>query len=222
MNIHESSWIPLSPAHGSSMQLSDDPRSRGPDNETPALLPCVSKMKSSSYSTVQQQGYSASVFLQRREKLEQTQQKCIAIFALLCCFTILVVLIFSSVDIWGDDEDGITEENCSRDCRIVLVENIPEYLLLPVDGRPHLPLSVGFHTLLDQARRSVEVVSPAWDLNSWDMETPPSAAKQVQNQSRQYERIFNQLHFPGALGKEMQLFSSKSVCSVLMRLTLLR
>lgn len=47
----------------------------------------------------------------------QTQQKCIAIFALLCCLAVLVALIFSSVDIWGDSEDGITEENCSRDCR---------------------------------------------------------------------------------------------------------
>ncbi|KAF3843983.1 hypothetical protein F7725_016031 [Dissostichus mawsoni] len=72
----------------------------------------------------------------------------------------MAVLIFSSVDIWGDDEDGITEENCSRDCQIVLVENIPEDLSLPLDGRPHLPLSLGFNTLLDQAKHSVEVVSP--------------------------------------------------------------
>ncbi len=47
----------------------------------------------------------------------QNQQKCIAVFALLCCFAVLMALIFSSVDIWGDDEDGITEENCSTDCR---------------------------------------------------------------------------------------------------------
>ncbi|XP_050926762.1 inactive phospholipase D5 isoform X2 [Lates calcarifer] len=110
----------------------------------------------------------------------KTQQKCIAIFALLCCFAVLVALIFSSVDIWGDNEDGITEENCSRNCRIVLVENIPDDLSLPVDGRPHLPLSVGFHTLLDQAKHSVEVVSPVWDLTSWDQETMPSTAKQGQ------------------------------------------
>uniref|UniRef100_A0A8D3A1N6 Phospholipase D family member 5 n=1 Tax=Scophthalmus maximus TaxID=52904 RepID=A0A8D3A1N6_SCOMX len=112
--------------------------------------------------------------------LAQTQQKCIAIFALLCCFAVLVVLIFSSVDIWGDDEDGITEENCSRDCRIVLVENIPDDLSLPADGGPHLPLSVGFHALLDQAQHSVEVVSPVWDLSSRDSEAVPSAAKQGQ------------------------------------------
>ncbi|XP_044201468.1 inactive phospholipase D5 isoform X1 [Thunnus albacares] len=110
----------------------------------------------------------------------KTQQKCIAIFALMCCFAVLMVLIFSSVDVWGDDEDGITEENCSNDCRIVLVENIPDDLSLLVDGRHHFPLSVGFHTLLDQAKHSVEVVSPVWDLNSWDLETMASTAKQGQ------------------------------------------
>ena len=47
----------------------------------------------------------------------QSQQKCIMIFALVCCFAVLVALIFSAVDIWGEDEDGITEENCSRTCR---------------------------------------------------------------------------------------------------------
>ncbi|XP_070684417.1 inactive phospholipase D5 [Pempheris klunzingeri] len=160
------------------MELSNDPRSRGPEVASPALLPCVSQMRSSSYSTVQQQGYSASIFLRRKDKPEGTQQKCIAIFALLCCFAVLVALIFSSVDIWWDDEDGITEENCSRDCHIVLVENIPDDLSLSMDGRPHLPLSVGFHTLLDQAKRSVEVVSPVWALNPWDLQTMPSAAEQ--------------------------------------------
>ncbi|XP_067440042.1 inactive phospholipase D5 [Thunnus thynnus] len=110
----------------------------------------------------------------------KTQQKCIAIFALMCCFAVLMVLIFSSVDVWGDDEDGITEENCSNDCRIVLVENIPDDLTLLVDGRHHFPLSVGFHTLLDQAKHSVEVVSPVWDLNSWDLETMASTAIQGQ------------------------------------------
>ncbi|CAJ1052659.1 inactive phospholipase D5 isoform X2 [Xyrichtys novacula] len=109
----------------------------------------------------------------------KTQQKCIAIFALLCCVAVLSALIFSSVDIWGDD-DGITEENCSSDCRIELVENIPEDHLLLMDGRPRLPLSAGFHMLLDQAKRSVEVVSPVWSLNPWDLETTPSTAKQGQ------------------------------------------
>ncbi|XP_051802338.1 inactive phospholipase D5 isoform X3 [Acanthochromis polyacanthus] len=162
------------------MELSDDPRSRGQDEAPPTPLPCVPRPKNSSHSAVQQQGYSASIFLRREDKLERTQQKCIAIFALLSCFAVLMALIFSSVDIWGDDEDGITEENCSRNCHIVLMENIPDDLSLPVDGRPHLPLSAGFHTLLDQAKSSVEVVSPVWDLNSWDLEPKPSTAKQGQ------------------------------------------
>ncbi|CAG5928987.1 unnamed protein product [Menidia menidia] len=119
----------------------------------------------------------------------KTQQKCIAVFALLCCFAVLVALIFSSVDVWGDDEDGITEENCSRDCRIsdtkdlmtssiVLVETIPDELSLHMDGKLHTALSAGFHSLLDQAKHSVEVVSPVWELNSWDLDPAPAAAQQ--------------------------------------------
>lgn len=65
--------------------------------------------------------YNAFVCVSHSSSVSQTQQKCIAIFALLCCFAVLVVLIFSSVDIWGDDEDGITEENCSRDCRCDII-----------------------------------------------------------------------------------------------------
>uniref|UniRef100_A0A4W5L2R0 Uncharacterized protein n=1 Tax=Hucho hucho TaxID=62062 RepID=A0A4W5L2R0_9TELE len=109
-----------------------------------------------------------------------SQQKCIAIFALLCCFAVLVALIFSAVDVWGEDEDGITEENCNRHCRIVLVENIPEDLPLSVDGTTHVPLSTGLNSLLDQAKHSVEVVSPVWNLNSWDQETWPNSGKQGQ------------------------------------------
>lgn len=59
--------------------------------------------------------------------------------------------------------------------RIELVENIPEHLSFHADGSPRFPLSAGFHALLDQARYSVEMVSPVWDLNAWDVE-----AKQVQ------------------------------------------
>lgn len=70
---------------------------------------------------------------------------------------------------------------------IVLVENIPDDLPFLRDGRRHLPLSVGLHTLLDQAKHSVEVVSPVWDLNSWDLESMASAAKQVQSVARQPE-----------------------------------
>ncbi|CAL9700711.1 unnamed protein product [Knipowitschia caucasica] len=109
----------------------------------------------------------------------KTQQKCIAIFALVCCFAILLALFFSSVDIWGDSEDGITEENCSKNCSIVLVENIPEDLF-PTDAKRGVPLSAGFHTLLDLAKYSVEVVSPVWTLTSWDTEPTPGSAKQGQ------------------------------------------
>ncbi|KAM4583954.1 inactive phospholipase D5 [Odontesthes bonariensis] len=131
----------------------------------------------------------------------KTQQKCIAIFALLCCFAVLVALIFSSVDIWGDDEDGITEENCSRDCRIVLVENIPDDFSLHLDGRSHLPLSVGFHWLLDQAKHSVEVVSPVWELNSWDLDTIPDAAQQG-------ELLFQRLLSLNSQGVRLKIASS--------------
>ncbi|KAF7662683.1 hypothetical protein LDENG_00229700 [Lucifuga dentata] len=159
------------------MELSDGPRSRVQEE----ALPYLSQIKSNIYSAAQQQGYSASIWLKHKEKLEKTQQKCTAIFALVCCFAVLVVLIFSSVDVWGDNEDGITEENCSRNCRIVLVENIPDDLSFPMDGGSHISLSVGFHTLLDQAKRSVEIVSPVWDLNSWNvLETWPSNVKQSQ------------------------------------------
>uniref|UniRef100_A0A3Q2Q3Q8 Uncharacterized protein n=1 Tax=Fundulus heteroclitus TaxID=8078 RepID=A0A3Q2Q3Q8_FUNHE len=118
--------------------------------------------------------------LKRRDPTRLTQQKCIATLALFCCSAVLMVLIFSSVDIWGDSEDGITEENCSRDCRVVLVENLPDDLYLHMDGRHHIPLSVGFHTLLEQAKLSVEVVSSVWDLNAWDVEPTPSTAAQGQ------------------------------------------
>ncbi|KAB0344519.1 hypothetical protein FD755_010951 [Muntiacus reevesi] len=46
-----------------------------------------------------------------------SQQKCIVIFALVCCFAILVALIFSAVDIMGEDEDGLSEKNCQNKCR---------------------------------------------------------------------------------------------------------
>eukprot|EP00064_Thunnus_orientalis_P006395 superscaffoldBa00000662_g6412 len=78
----------------------------------------------------------------------------------------------------NDELRGLSGQQ--RSVSIVLVENIPDDLTLLVDGRHHFPLSVGFHTLLDQAKHSVEVVSPVWDLNSWDLETMASTAKQGQ------------------------------------------
>uniref|UniRef100_A0A3Q3A1T6 Inactive phospholipase D5-like n=1 Tax=Kryptolebias marmoratus TaxID=37003 RepID=A0A3Q3A1T6_KRYMA len=125
---------------------------------------------SSIITAVQQQDYLASVWLRRREKLEHSQQKCIVIFALVCCFAVLVALIFSAVDIWGEDEDGITEDNCSRNCSIVLVENIPEDISFLDNSTSHLPLSVGLNNLLDKAERVVEIVSPQWLLYSSDYE----------------------------------------------------
>ncbi|XP_029608373.1 inactive phospholipase D5 isoform X1 [Salmo trutta] len=126
------------------------------------------------YRTVQQQDYSAGIWLRRKEKkLEHSQQKCIVIFALVCCFAVLVALIFSAVDVWGEDEDGITEENCNKNCRVVLVENIPEDVTFSENGTSHLPLSAGLHSLLDLAvaGHSVEIVSPQWNLNSSDYES---------------------------------------------------
>ncbi|KAK7902087.1 hypothetical protein WMY93_018856 [Mugilogobius chulae] len=101
----------------------------------------------------------------------KSQQKCIVIFALVCCFAVLVALIFSAVDIWGEDEDGITEENCESSCRAVLVENIPEDVPFADNSTSHLPLSQGLYNLLDQALRVVEIVSPLWLLNSSDYES---------------------------------------------------
>uniref|UniRef100_UPI0037E7D587 inactive phospholipase D5-like n=1 Tax=Semicossyphus pulcher TaxID=241346 RepID=UPI0037E7D587 len=138
---------------------------------------------SSLITAVRQQDYSASVWLRRRDKLEHSQQKCIVIFALVCCFAVLVALIFSAVDIWGEDEDGITEENCSKNCRpapslrtiqrqrAVLVENIPDDISFLDNATSHLPLSAGLFSLLDRAIRVVEIVSPLWLLNSSDYES---------------------------------------------------
>uniref|UniRef100_A0A3B3C051 PLD phosphodiesterase domain-containing protein n=1 Tax=Oryzias melastigma TaxID=30732 RepID=A0A3B3C051_ORYME len=143
-------------------------------------FPIAGLPASSIITAVQQQDYSAGVWLRRRDKLEHSQQKCIVIFALVCCFAVLVALIFSAVDIWGEDEDGITEENCSRDCSAVLVENIPDDVSFLDNDTSHLPLSVGLQNLLDRAVRVVEIVSPDWLLNSSDYESSfhPSA-KQV-------------------------------------------
>ncbi|KAM3605555.1 uncharacterized protein V6R79_000693 [Siganus canaliculatus] len=134
-------------------------------------IPATGMPVNSIITAVRQQDYSASVWLRRREKLEQSQQKCIVIFALLCCFAVLVALIFSAVDLWGEDEDGITEENCSKNCRVVVVENIPEDISFLDNGTSHVPLSVGLYNLLDQAMRVVEIVSPLWLLNSSDYES---------------------------------------------------
>ncbi|XP_052428051.1 inactive phospholipase D5 [Carassius gibelio] len=108
----------------------------------------------------------------------KSQLKCIVIFALVCCCAVLIALIFSAVDVWGDDEDDITEGKCSSSCRVVLVENIPEDLSIP--HQDTVSLAAGLHELLDQAHRSVEIVSPWWALNSTEYESKPPQAKQGQ------------------------------------------
>ncbi|XP_035800853.2 inactive phospholipase D5-like isoform X1 [Amphiprion ocellaris] len=156
---------------------------------------------SSVITAVQQQDYSASVWLRRRDKLEHSQQKCIVIFALVCCFAVLVALIFSAVDIWGEDEDGITEDNCSRNCRVVLVENIPEDISFLDNATSHLPLSAGLYSLLDKAIRAVEIVSPLWLLNSSDYESS------FQPAARQGRALLSRLQGLKAKGVQLKISS---------------
>ncbi|XP_019126188.1 inactive phospholipase D5 isoform X2 [Larimichthys crocea] len=131
----------------------------------------------------------------------KSQQKCIVIFALVCCFAVLVALIFSAVDIWGEDEDGITEDNCSRDCRVVLVENIPEDISFLDNSTSHVPLSVGLYNLLDQAIRNVEIVSPLWLLNSSDYESS------FQPAARQGRALLSRLQGLKAKGIQLKISS---------------
>ncbi|XP_031734167.1 inactive phospholipase D5 isoform X2 [Anarrhichthys ocellatus] len=131
----------------------------------------------------------------------KSQQKCVVIFALVCCFAVLVVLIFSAVDIWGEDEDGITEENCSRNCRVVLVENIPEDISFLDNGTSNLPLLVGLYDLLDRATRVVEIVSPLWLLNSSDYESS------FQPAARQGRALLSRLQGLKAKGIQLKISS---------------
>lgn len=61
-------------------------------------------------------------------------------------------------------------------CSIQLVENIPDGFSFPADSGASVPLSAGLHALLDQAKHSVEVVSPVWDLQA-----EPNVGIQVKN-----------------------------------------
>uniref|UniRef100_A0A671PQ90 PLD-like domain-containing protein n=1 Tax=Sinocyclocheilus anshuiensis TaxID=1608454 RepID=A0A671PQ90_9TELE len=130
----------------------------------------------------------------------QSQHKCIVIFALVCCCAVLIALIFSAVDVWGDDEDNIDEAKCRRSCRVVLVENIPEDLSILY--KDTVSLATGLRELLDQAHRSVEIVSPWWALNSTEYESKPPQAKQVTYQKPLiYQRFITDCLFvdhPGA------------------------
>ncbi|XP_034044625.1 LOW QUALITY PROTEIN: inactive phospholipase D5-like [Thalassophryne amazonica] len=191
---------PHTASHSSFMELL--PRSRGQEESLAAPLgPRLSPQKRSSFSVLQQQNYSAATWLRRQDKLEQMQQKCIVTLAQGCCFAMLVALMFSALDLWGDGEDRITEDNCSRDCQIVLVENIPDDLSLLVDGRVHLPLSVAFHILLDQAKHSVEVMSPVWNLNLWNPDERPGPAEQGQ-------RLFQKLLSLKSRGVQLKIVST--------------
>ncbi|XP_053157435.1 inactive phospholipase D5 isoform X3 [Hemicordylus capensis] len=96
---------------------------------------------------------------------DNSQQKCIVIFALVCCFAILVALIFSAVDIVGEDEDGLSEKNCQNNCRVALVENIPEGINYSNSAPSHLSLFQGWMNLLNMAKKSVDIVSSQWDLS---------------------------------------------------------
>uniref|UniRef100_A0A5F8H3Y7 Phospholipase D family member 5 n=1 Tax=Monodelphis domestica TaxID=13616 RepID=A0A5F8H3Y7_MONDO len=133
--------------------------------------------------------------------LFQSQQKCIVIFALVCCFAILVALIFSAVDIAGEDEDGLSEKNCQNNCRIALVENIPEGLNYSETAPFHLSLFQGWMNLLNMAQKSVDIVSSHWDLNH----SHPSAC--------QGQRLFEKLLQLAARNIEIKLVSDAAVQS---------
>ncbi|CAL8269513.1 unnamed protein product [Gadus morhua 'NCC'] len=130
----------------------------------------------------------------------KSQQKCVAVFALVCCCAVLVALIFSAVDLWGDEEDSITEDNCSRDCGVSLVETLP-LDLAPARGgaAPSLPLSLGLHALLGRAQRSLEVVSPVWEL---------TAAPRHLAGGAQGELLFQRLLGLNARGVRLRIASS--------------
>ncbi|XP_062981709.1 inactive phospholipase D5 [Elgaria multicarinata webbii] len=153
-----SDWLASSSRHEGFEQMKLKSRPREPS-------PSLTRVGSNFYSSVKQQDYSASVWLRRKDKLEHSQQKCIVIFALVCCFAILVALIFSAVDIVGEDEDGLSEKNCQNKCRIALVENIPEGINYSDSAPSHLSLFQGWMNLLNMAKKSVEIVSSQWDLN---------------------------------------------------------
>ncbi|KAI1240675.1 hypothetical protein IHE44_0009111 [Lamprotornis superbus] len=127
----------------------------------------------------------------------RSQQRCIVIFALVCCFAILVALIFSAVDIMGEDEDGLSEKNCQNNCRVALVENIPEGINYSDSAPSHLSLFQGWMNLLNMAEKSVDIVSSQWDLNH----SHPSAC--------QGQRLFEKLLELASRNIEIKLVSDK-------------
>ncbi|XP_041063462.1 inactive phospholipase D5-like [Carcharodon carcharias] len=140
------------------------------------------------YSATKKKDYTVSVYLNNRGKSEHSQQKCIVGFALVCCFAISVALIFSAVDIPGSssDTEDITEDNCNRDCRVHLVENIPDGLDDTENTTKCISLFQGWMDLLDAALRSVDIVSSNWALRN---------GNQDQNHSLTHwgEKVFEKL-----------------------------
>ncbi|KAM7062376.1 PLD5 phospholipase, partial [Regulus satrapa] len=182
-------WLSSSPHEGfEQMRLKSRPREPSPS---------LTRVGANFYSTVKQQDYSASVWLRRKDKLEHSQQRCIVIFALVCCFAILVALIFSAVDIMGEDEDGLSEKNCQNNCRVALVENIPEGINYSDSAPSHLSLFQGWMNLLNMAEKSVDIVSSQWDLNH----SHPSAC--------QGQRLFEKLLELASRNIEIKLVSDK-------------
>ncbi|TRZ18082.1 hypothetical protein HGM15179_008990 [Zosterops borbonicus] len=113
------------------------------------------------------------------------------------------LLIFHSglgvfrVDIMGEDEDGLSEKNCQNNCRVALVENIPEGINYSDSAPSHLSLFQGWMNLLNMAEKSVDIVSSQWDLNH----SHPSAC--------QGQRLFEKLLELASRNIEIKLVSDK-------------
>uniref|UniRef100_A0A8D0C238 Phospholipase D family member 5 n=1 Tax=Salvator merianae TaxID=96440 RepID=A0A8D0C238_SALMN len=197
-----SDWLAASSRHEGFEQMRLKTKPREPS-------PSLTRGGSNFYSAVKQQDYSASVWLRRKEKLEHSQQKCIVIFALVCCFAILVALIFSAVDIMGEDEDGLSEKNCQNNCRVALVENIPEGINYSDSAPSHLSLFQGWMNLLNMAKKSVDIVSSQWDLSDHH----PSACqgqflldklKELLSQNIEIKLVSDILHKESSILKELE------------------
>ncbi|XP_007896668.2 inactive phospholipase D5 [Callorhinchus milii] len=120
-------------------------------------------------SPAKKKDYTVSVYIKNKSKSEHSQQKCIVAFALVCCFAISVALIFSAVDIPGGSND-LEDMMCNKNCRIYLVETIPEELTFTDNSTEHTSLFQGWMDLLDAAQKSVDIVSSYWALKDSEEE----------------------------------------------------
>ncbi|XP_032881733.1 inactive phospholipase D5 [Amblyraja radiata] len=150
--------------------------------------PSPPRAASNLYSAAKKKDYTVSVYLDNKSKSEHSQQKCIVGFALVCCFAISVALIFSAVDIPGrsSNAEDITEDNCNRNCRVHLVENIPDGLDDINNATRRIPLFQGWIDLLDAALYSVDIVSSNWALRNGKLDHNHSL-------SHRGEKIFEKL-----------------------------